>query len=220
MPSSSQKGGTTTAVETPPEAGSPETTQTGTKADSTAKGGANNPPVITRGQLKSENTGNTDLIKVLAEGSDKDEDEVTFTYEWTKNGDRAGDSNTITGFKRGDKISVKITPYDGKDYGQPKTLYTKIVNANPKIFEHKEAVFDGRSYSYQVKATDPDGDPLSYSLKAAPAGMAINPNTGLIQWSVPPDFKGRTQVTIAVSDGHGGEASQSFSLEIKPEQQK
>src|SRR5262249_105319 len=37
-------------------------------------------------------------------------------------------------------------------------------------------------YLYKVKAIDPDGDALTYSLTTAPAGMAIDPSTGLISW--------------------------------------
>lgn len=68
-----------------------------------------------------------------------------------------------------------------------------------------------------LKATDPDGDPLTYSLKSAPPGVTINPTTGLIQWNVPPDFKGMAPITVSVTDGHGGEVMQSFTVEIIPE---
>jgi hypothetical protein len=46
--------------------------------------------------------------------------------------------------------------------------------------------------------------------------MTINPSTGLIRWNVPADFKGRAPVTVSVTDGYGGEAMQSFTLEIMP----
>jgi len=40
----------------------------------------------------------------------------------------------------------------------------------------------GTTYHYDVDATDPDGDPLTFSLKSSPDGMFINPSTGLITW--------------------------------------
>ncbi len=220
-----EKDGTSSAGKPSTEVGSPGTiSQRGSKPEASAKGSettpANNPPAITKAELRPENIRNTDSLKIVAEGSDKDGDEVTFNYEWIKNSEPAGNSNTITGFKRGDKISVRITPFDGKDYGQPKTIYTEIRNTNPKIVEHKEAMFDGKSYSYQVRAADPDGDPLSYSLKSAPPGMTIDPLTGLIKWEVPPDFKGKNPIIVSVTDDHGGEASQSFYLEIKSERNR
>ncbi len=47
--------------------------------------------------------------------------------------------------------------------------------------------------------------------------MTINPSTGVIQWNVPPEFKGKVPIVIAVTDGHGGEAIQRFTLEITQE---
>ena len=41
----------------------------------------------------------------------------------------------------------------------------------------------GVAYSYDVNASDANGDTLSYSLTQAPAGMTINASTGLIAWT-------------------------------------
>ena len=38
-------------------------------------------------------------------------------------------------------------------------------------------------YTYDVDANDPDGDTLTFSLDAAPAGMSIDTASGLIQWT-------------------------------------
>ncbi len=42
---------------------------------------------------------------------------------------------------------------------------------------------DGTPYSYDVQATDPDNEPLIYSLTQAPTGMTIDSSTGVISWS-------------------------------------
>ncbi|MBE0425171.1 MAG: Ig-like domain-containing protein [Nitrospirae bacterium] len=178
----------------------------------------NSPPEISKVRILPEVFKPGDTLYVEASGSDLDGDEVTINYEWTKNGEPAGNDKKIeTSLQRGDKVSVKITPYDGEAHGRPVILHREIVNIPPTIIESKNYNFDGKTYTHQVKATDPDGDPLTYSLKSAPAGMTINPSTGLIQWNVPPDFKGKAPITVSVTDGHGGEAMQSFTLEITPE---
>lgn len=159
-----------------------------------------------------------DTLYVDVAGSDIDEDAVTILYEWTKNGEPAGKSKQIeVPIKRGDKVDIKITPFDGEDYGRSIILHREIRNLPPMVIEDKKFNFDGNVFTYQVKATDPDGDPLAYSLKTAPAGMTIDPSTGMIQWDVPPDFKGRVSITVYVTDDHGGEAVQSFVFEITTE---
>lgn len=175
-------------------------------------------PEMTRIKIMPETFKSGDVLYVDVIGSDIDGDEVTILYEWTKNGEPAGKEKQIgVPIKRGDKISIKITPFDGENYGQPIILRREIRNLPPVIIEDKKFSFDGKRFSYQVKATDPDNDTLVYSLKTAPAGMTIEKTTGLIQWIVPQDFKGKADVAVVVSDGHGGEALQSFAFEIVPE---
>jgi hypothetical protein len=181
----------------------------------------NSPPEISRIQIMPEVFKPGDALSVDAAGTDIDGDEVTLSYVWTKNGESAGNSRQIQlAPKRGDKISVKITPFDGTDYGRPGILHREIVNLPPVITDNRKYLFDGKRYSHQINAADPDGDNLTYSLKKAPAGMSIDSATGLITWDVPPDFTGKASFTVAVTDGHGGEATQELTLDIKPEQKK
>jgi hypothetical protein len=69
-------------------------------------------------------------------------------------------------------------------------------------------------YTYQVTATDPDGDQLTYSLVTAPGGMTINPSTGLIRWELPKQVPEKQEITVKVAadDGDGGIAYQEYSL--------
>ena len=61
------------------------------------------------------------------------------------------------------------------------------------------AVTVGETYVYNVEATDPDGDILTYSLITKPMGMTINPATGSIKWT--PKTEGNYAVVVKVSDG-------------------
>lgn len=179
----------------------------------------NSPPEISEVKFLPGAFKQGPTMSIDVSASDIDEDAVTILYEWTKNGEPAGNSKKIeVPLKRGDKIFIKITPFDGEAYGHPVVLNREIQNMPPMILEDKKFNFDEKVYTYQLRATDPDGDSLTFSLKFAPPGMSINPTTGLIQWNVPPDFKGKTSFTAAVTDGHGGEAVQDLTLEITPEQ--
>lgn len=158
-------------------------------------------------------------IGAEAAAKDIDDDKVTILYEWTKNGEPAGNGRELGGeVKKGDKISVKITPFDGEAYGQPVVLNRVIGNVPPQIIDDRSFSFSGNAFTYQVKATDPDdGDVLSYSLKSSPAGMTIDPNTGLVNWKVPPEFTGKAAFTVAVADAHGGEGTYTLTVDIKAE---
>jgi beta-lactam-binding protein with PASTA domain len=73
----------------------------------------------------------------------------------------------------------------------------------------------GVPYSYDVDATDPDsGDILTYSLVTAPAGMTINPGTGLIAWSPTATQVGNQSVSVRVTDQSGLFAEQSYAVTV------
>lgn len=182
----------------------------------------NTSPRITVLNVYPQNPVAGDTLKVDVKAFDKEGDTVRFTYQWLKNGEElaeTSDNLLITkDFKRGDKISVKIVPDDGERKGAPVEMFVFIANSSPVIKPSAETFqFDGYVYSYRVRAVDPDGDPLTYSLKSAPPGMTIDQENGQLQWNVPPDYKGKAGITVAVNDGNGGEVLQSFTLEIMPE---
>lgn len=71
----------------------------------------------------------------------------------------------------------------------------------------------GECYSYQVEAVDDEGDELDYRLFDKPAGMLIDPVTGLIEWTPGPDDVGLAEIAIEVSDASSA-TRQRFSLEV------
>ena len=166
----------------------------------------NSPPALSEVRFLPEVFKQGDTLSVGMSATDTDGDGVTFTCEWTRNGEPAGSGTHLAGpLKRGDKITVKITPFDGEAYGTAKTLVKEIANMPPMITDDRKFNFDGSVWTSQIKASDPDGDALTYTLREAPQGMTIAQN-GLITWRVPADFKGKVPATVSVTDGHGGEA--------------
>jgi len=70
---------------------------------------------------------------------------------------------------------------------------------------------EGTAYTYDVEATDPNGDTLTYSLTTSPTGMTINSNTGVISWT--PTAAGSFDVTVEVSDDSKSD-TQSFTITV------
>ena len=66
-------------------------------------------------------------------------------------------------------------------------------------------------YAYNVNATDPDGDTLTYTLTTNPTGMTIDPTTGVISWTPTSTQLGNRPVTVEVSDGSLSD-TQSFII--------
>lgn len=69
----------------------------------------------------------------------------------------------------------------------------------------------GEAYVYDVEATDPDGNVLTYSLTVKPSRMTINFSTGKVIWF--PETTGSYDVTVKVSDGKLSD-TQSFTITV------
>lgn len=146
-----------------------------------------------------------------------------FIYAWKINGEEIfGETGEELkwreGLKKGDTITVSVTPYS--DLGQGALLAEgsfKIPNSPPRITSEPKATFEDGKFSYTVEARDPDGDALDFTLRNAPAGMTIEPATGLIVWEYDGQDRGVYTVTIIVSDSEGAQASQELTLSIDPD---
>lgn len=177
----------------------------------------NSPPEFTKIKLMPEIFKPGDTLFVEADANDIDGDEVIISYEWKKNGEPAGEGMRInTPLKRGDRVSIEATPFDSEEHGIKVLLDKKIENLPPVIIEDAGFNFDGNIYTHRVRADDPDGDTLTYSLKSGKDNIKIDPETGLIIWDVPMGFTGSSTITVSVTDGQGGESMRELTFEIKP----
>jgi serine protease AprX len=73
---------------------------------------------------------------------------------------------------------------------------------------------EGSPYNYSVIASDADGDVISFSLDAAPAGMSIVADSGLIEWTPAGGQAGSQAVTVRARDSDGLFATQSFAITV------
>jgi hypothetical protein len=155
---------------------------------------------------------------VEAEGYGADGDPVQFEIAWRKNGQPAGTGNRLTEpVKRGDKVTVTVTPFDGKERGRPASLLREIINTPPAIEGQEQFQVTDNAVTFHVRASDADGDPLTFSLKDAPPGMSIDPMTGSVRWATSIGTTGKLPFTVIVSDGSGGESTARFTVTIAEE---
>ena len=84
-------------------------------------------------------------------------------------------------------------------------------NRNPVIISRPPSFLPsfGKNYVYAIEASDPDGDELRYELTDGPAGMTVDPLSGVMQW-----MTGFTEqrVKVNVTDAAGGRVIHGFPL--------
>ena len=179
----------------------------------------NTPPVVQDVRIEPGSPSVRDRLEIHAKGFDQDGDSVYYTYQWEKNGVILPEEKTEVleagRFKKGDKISAIVTADDREAKGPSrKAGPITIANGPALIVSSPPVSLEGGGYTYQVKAEDPDHDPISFALRAHPKGMVIDAKTGVIRWEVGKGDKGNHSVEIEASDPEGAFSVQRFSLKV------
>lgn len=89
-------------------------------------------------------------------------------------------------------------------------------NSSPVIVSTPQitSIYQTQTFTYDVNATDANGDNLKYRFQTAPSFLTINPNSGLITSTSSSKPVGNYSVVVIVEDEFRGSASQSFTLHI------
>ncbi len=179
---------------------------------------ANTPPAVGRITIVPAEPKASEELRVEAEGADADGDPVSFTYEWQVNGQPVDgvDGPVLEGrfVRSADRIAVIVTPADPFGQGSPRiSPLVAVVNRPPEITSRPPAAADGGTYTYQLAATDPDGDALTYRLVEGPAGMRVDAASGLLEWVPQVLPEKRAVVVLQVEDGKGGRSTQQFVVQ-------
>jgi hypothetical protein len=94
-------------------------------------------------------------------------------------------------------------------------LRVRPLNESPVVTSQPETVArEDEPYAYALKATDLNGDALTFLLVSGPEGMTIDPQTGLLTWAPTQEDLGTVQVEIRVDDAGGASGGQSFVLTV------
>lgn len=181
------------------------------------------PPVITSRPPEPAVSGLPYRYQVLAQ--DPENDPLTYSLTQAPDGMTiAGNSGLISwvaapigpGLPSGYKVTVHVSDGRGGLDTQTFTLQVVAATANQApVIESSPgtSVGLGHRYLYAVRASDPDGDPLTYALGNAPAGMTID-TAGIVRWTPTPNQFGPNSVTVRVEDGRGGVIDQPFTVSV------
>jgi RHS repeat-associated protein len=135
-------------------------------------------------------------------------DSSTGVVQWTPTSAQIGDY----------QVTIAVQDPFG-NVGQQNFTLTAGENAIPVITSTPmTAITAGLTYRYDLQATDPDGDRLTYSLTNAPQDMTIDA-LGRLTWTTTAAHLGTTPIQIVATDEAGAIATQSFNLTVTPDRQ-
>ncbi|WP_298303488.1 Ig-like domain-containing protein [uncultured Erythrobacter sp.] len=167
-------------------------------------------------------------IDVLANDSDPDGDPLTVTSADAQNGTVVIEADgTVTytpnpGFNGSDTITYEISDGNGGTSIATVTVTVADINDTPVTSGSigDQTHLDNQDINLPVAGafSDPDGDSLSFSATGLPAGLTIDPDTGIISGTIDNSASqvngGTYMVTVIADDGRGGTVSQSFTWEV------
>lgn len=179
----------------------------------------NTPPIISSVDVEFDHQVQGQRMMAKVDVVDPDQDAVSLKYRWRKNETvvKEGEDNTldIASVTAADVMHVDVTASDGNPAGSSTVSQRfALSNSAPTIVSTPARSATGGAYEYQVKASDPDGDPITYKLEESPPGMSIGEQTGEIHWNVAPDAHGTYRIKVVAQDNRGGFAAQAFELSI------
>jgi hypothetical protein len=160
-------------------------------------------------------------FEVEAQARDVDGDPVEFRYVWRVNGRelffQTGPVLPGDSYEKGDIVKLTVIPRDQEEEGEPfdKGLEFEVANAPPRFITSPPENFISAGYSYQARAVDADEDEVRYLLAKGPDGMTIDPEKGLVRWTVPADERGTHEVRIEARDADGMIGWQEYTLKIE-----
>ncbi|WP_414573235.1 putative Ig domain-containing protein [Nostoc sp. CCY 9925] len=111
-------------------------------------------------------------------------------------------------------VKVRLTDAWGSFVGQEFTLTVTGTNIPSAIVSNPiTRAAQNQLYTYTVVATDPENDPLTFSLGRKPAGMTIDDN-GTIRWTPQASQIGSQQVEVFARDAQGAVTTQTYAIEV------
>lgn len=180
----------------------------------------NTPPQIIEASAVLKSTP-SDVIRARVNAVDADSDRIRYRFTWHVNdsqvpGETKGSLN-ISHCQNGDEVHAVVIATDGEDDSNPyKSEPIKIGSNVLQITSSPpQSIGEDRRFVYQVAATTPEPDALTFSLVTCPTGMTIS-KTGRVEWQLPDPKLGlhAFEVVIRVADPTGGEALQEFEINV------
>ena len=159
-----------------------------------------------------------DKLKAVIRTDNPDMIRAEPRYRWIINDkvvQESNDPSLHSPVKRGDNIELDATLAPEGFERSFVSQFAKIRNAHPELRIVAQELTDDNRYEARVEASDPESDPVVFSLKKAPAGMGIDAASGLIRWQA--ESQGSFPVEVCARDAMGAESVLKYEVRIRQE---
>ncbi len=193
----------------------------GTTGTGTTTTTVNRPPVISGTPATTAQVGTAYLFQPVA--SDPDGDPLTFSISgrpsWAQFSPSTGRlSGTPDAGAVGSYDNIIISVSDGTASAQlPPFRITVPVGNRPPVISGTPvtSVHAGTAYLFQPVASDPDGDPLTFSISGRPSWAQFSPSTGRLSGTPGAGAVGSyDNIIISVSDGAASAQLPPFRITV------
>jgi RHS repeat-associated protein len=117
------------------------------------------------------------------------------------------------------EITVQALDPAGNAGTQSYFLEVRVPSVAPTVTSTAiQSATAGAPYRYVVTATDPT-DGFTFSLVNPPAGMTVDPQTGLVFWTTAKSDIGTHPIDIRITNDRGLTTDQTFTLTVNPDTQ-
>jgi hypothetical protein len=177
---------------------------------------SNQSPAISSLTASEEQVSPSGSCQVESAASDPDGDELSYT--WSASGgniSREGSTVTWTAPETSGNYTITVKVTDGKGGEATAELTIAVAVNHPPVIDsltaEPQVVRRAMTSTIECIAQDPDDDELGYTWSAS--GGNITGEEPTITWVAPNAYDTYT-ITVTVTDGRGGEATQSVDIEV------
>jgi hypothetical protein len=166
-------------------------------------------------------------VEIVTAARDVETPGLTYLFQWYRNGEMiesaTGDTLSTFHTSKGQNWSVEVHAYDGDDEGPSGWAWKLIDNAPPVVKddltdpEFDEDTTDTNWLDLSNAFEDPDGDPLTWSLKSPSENLSviIDPDSGQVTLVPAHDWFGEESLTFIATDGEFN-VTQTVTVNVVP----
>lgn len=117
-----------------------------------------------------------------------------------------------------ESYTVTIQVSDGHGGTDTKSFLLTVhdINRPPTATPQSVVTDEDTPVSITLTGSDPDGDPLAFSILSSPAHGSLSGTPPVVTYSPSPNYNGLDSFSFQVADGYGGTATATVSITVNP----